>query len=215
MTTQTRTPTYFTHIDSPVGRLMIAVGEDGVRAIEFPENRHPVERLGSWIELRFAHPGPLPEQMIPTTPGTAEPSRRIVRLLLDTRRQLTEYFERRRKVFDLPLAPQGTAFQQRVWQALCEIPYGSTWSYAKLSEHIGNPKAARAVGAANGRNPIPIIIPCHRVVGADGSLTGFGGGLPTKTALLQLESLQLALCAGYVTGPHCREAISKRPSLDG
>ena len=89
--------------------------------------------------------------------------------------------------FDLPLAPQGTAFQKDVWQALASIPYGETISYAQLAQRVGKPTAMRAVGAANGRNPLPIVLPCHRVIGADGSLTGFGGGLPTKQFLLELE----------------------------
>jgi methylated-DNA-[protein]-cysteine S-methyltransferase len=97
------------------------------------------------------------------------------------------------KEFDLPLAMEGTDFQLRVWNTLRAIPYGETISYAQLAERIGNPKAVRAVGLANGSNPIPIIVPCHRVIGSDGSLTGFGGGLATKKMLLQLESKQLSL----------------------
>ena len=95
--------------------------------------------------------------------------------------------------FDLPLAPEGTEFQRNVWQRLQEIPYGETISYGELARRVGNPKASRAVGAANGQNPIPIVIPCHRVIGANGKLTGFGGGLPTKEALLALEARQLQL----------------------
>jgi len=102
-------------------------------------------------------------------------------------RELDEYFAGRRTTFDVPLAPQGTAFQQRVWKALLGIPYGRTVSYGEIARRIGQPTAVRAVGLANGRNPIPILIPCHRVIGADGSLTGFGGGLPIKRALLALE----------------------------
>ena len=101
--------------------------------------------------------------------------------------QLREYFAGTRRTFDLPLAPRGTDFQLGVWQALRAIPFGETWSYAQLATRIGNASAMRAVGAANGRNPIPIIVPCHRVIGADGSLTGFGGGLPAKMFLLRLE----------------------------
>jgi methylated-DNA-[protein]-cysteine S-methyltransferase len=102
-------------------------------------------------------------------------------------RQLREYFSGRRTEFELPLAPQGTAFQRGVWRQLQEIPYGETISYGELAKRVGNPKASRAVGAANGQNPIPIVIPCHRVIGSNGKLTGFGGGLPTKEALLALE----------------------------
>lgn len=102
-------------------------------------------------------------------------------------RQLNAYFAGELKDFDLPLAPGGTAFQLKVWRTLQTIPYGETWSYGKLARRIQRPDAPRAVGAANGQNPIPVIIPCHRVIGADGSLTGFGGGLPIKQKLLALE----------------------------
>ena len=107
--------------------------------------------------------------------------------------QLEEYFDRRRRDFDLPLVPEGTEFQMRVWQALRTIPYGVTRSYADMARAIGRPSAVRAVGAANGANPIPIIVPCHRVIGSNGSLTGFGGGLPTKRRLLDFESGVLPL----------------------
>lgn len=102
--------------------------------------------------------------------------------------QLAEYFAGKRRHFDLPLAPEGTEFQKKVWAALCGIPYGETRSYGEIAAVIGNAKASRAVGMACNRNPIGIIIPCHRVVGADGSLTGFGGGLHLKAALLRLEA---------------------------
>ncbi|MBW3567472.1 MAG: methylated-DNA--[protein]-cysteine S-methyltransferase [Proteobacteria bacterium] len=104
-------------------------------------------------------------------------------------RQLEEYFAGRRTHFDLPLAPRGTAFQQSVWNALIDIPFGKAVSYSDIANAIGNPNAVRAVGLANGRNPIPIIIPCHRVIGKDGSLTGYGGGLPNKRKLLALEGI--------------------------
>lgn len=103
------------------------------------------------------------------------------------RRQLDSYFAGRRTGFDLPLAPVGTPFQIRVWDALTRIPYGETKSYGAIAAAIGAPKAVRAVGAANGRNPLPVVIPCHRVIGADGSLTGFGGGMERKRMLLDLE----------------------------
>jgi methylated-DNA-[protein]-cysteine S-methyltransferase len=102
-------------------------------------------------------------------------------------RELQEYFTAERKTFDVPLEAQGSAFQQAVWRALRNIPYGVLRSYREIAEQLGNRQAVRAVGAANGRNPIPIIVPCHRVVGSDGRLTGFAGGLPTKRALLELE----------------------------
>ena len=153
---------FFRHIDSPIGRLLIAADDDGIRAVEFPENRHPVRREGEWRE--GDHP-----------------------LLDEAARQLGEYFAGERRGFDLPLAPRGTEFQRKVWLALRGIPFGQTWSYAQLAKSIDNMQAMRAVGAANGRNPIPIIVPCHRVIGANGTLTGFGGGLPTKEFLLRLE----------------------------
>ncbi|MEF2781671.1 MAG: methylated-DNA--[protein]-cysteine S-methyltransferase [Clostridium sp.] len=101
--------------------------------------------------------------------------------------QLMEYFEGKRKVFNLPLSPIGTSFQQAVWEALCSIPYGETRSYGEIAKMIGNPKASRAVGMANNRNPISIIIPCHRVIGASGKLVGYGGGINKKIYLLDLE----------------------------
>jgi methylated-DNA-[protein]-cysteine S-methyltransferase len=152
----------FRTIDSPVGPLFLAADDSGLRAIEFASNRHPVKRGEDWRE--GDHP-----------------------LLDRAEAQLREYFAGTRTTFDLPLAPHGTDFQQAVWAALEAIPYGETWSYAQLATRIGKPAAMRAVGAANGRNPLPIVRPCHRVIGADGSLTGFGGGLPTKQFLLDLE----------------------------
>lgn len=109
------------------------------------------------------------------------------RLLKDAARQLAEYFSAQRSSFDLPLAPKGTAFQQNVWRALLQIPYGSTRCYSEIAEAVGNSKASRAVGMANNKNPILIVIPCHRVIGKDGSLTGYGEGLPIKQFLLDLE----------------------------
>ncbi len=104
-----------------------------------------------------------------------------------TEKQLTEYFRKKRSTFDLPLAPEGTPFQKNVWQQLRKIPYGSFITYGEQAARLGSPKAARAVGAANGKNPISIIVPCHRVIGASGHLTGFAGGLKTKQMLLELE----------------------------
>ena len=108
-------------------------------------------------------------------------------LLCEARAQLLAYFDGRLKAFDLPLAPRGTEFRQRVWQALREIPYGTTATYGQIAARIGSPKASRAVGQANHDNPIAILIPCHRVIGADGALTGYAGGLDIKARLLQLE----------------------------
>ena len=149
-------------VASPVGPLLIAAETDALVAIEFQHNRHPVARNAQWHEGDNA-------------------------VLRATERQLDEYFQGARHRFDLPLAPRGTPFQQAVWATLADIPYGATWSYRDVARHLDKPEAVRAVGAANGRNPIPIVLPCHRVVGADGSLTGFGGGLPTKAFLLRLE----------------------------
>lgn len=119
-----------------------------------------------------------PEPSLPTTPTP---------ILRQAVLELEEYFAGRRQMFDLPLRPKGTPFRIKVWQALCQIPYGQTCSYAQLASWVGNIKACRAVGGANHHNPIPIIIPCHRVIGADGRLTGYGGGLGKKQFLLALE----------------------------
>ena len=109
-------------------------------------------------------------------------------LLIEARQQLLAYFAGERERFDLPLAPRGTDFQRRVWDAVSAIPYGATTTYSALAAGIGSPRASRAVGAANGRNPLPIVVPCHRVIGASGALTGYGGGVDVKTALLALEA---------------------------
>jgi methylated-DNA-[protein]-cysteine S-methyltransferase len=151
-----------THIPSPVGPLLLVASETHLRAIWFSTPRHPLPRD---IQLN-------------------EGENDVMR---ETRSQLDEYFKGARNTFDLPLQPVGTAFQCEVWTMLEQIPYGETWSYGDVARRIGKPAAVRAVGAANGRNPIPIVVPCHRVIGADGSLTGFGGGLPTKQFLLELE----------------------------
>ena len=112
-------------------------------------------------------------------------------VIKETYRQLTEYFEGNRKTFDIPLKLEGTDFQKSVWHALMKIPYGKTVSYLEIAETIGNPKASRAVGMANNKNKIPIIIPCHRVIGTNGSLTGYAGGLEIKKKLLELEKQQI------------------------
>ncbi|MCW0380306.1 Methylated-DNA--protein-cysteine methyltransferase [Xanthomonas sacchari] len=157
----TASPLSYDRFDTPIGMLTVAVGSDGVRHILFPENRYDARGRADWIH------DPAPVRA--------------------AREQLLAYFAGEREHFDLPLAPHGTDFQKRVWLALAEIPFGATWSYAQLAQHVGQPRAVRAVGAANGRNPLPIVLPCHRVIGANGALTGFGGGLPTKAALLALE----------------------------
>ena len=111
-------------------------------------------------------------------------------ILKETNKQLQEYFQGKRKVFDLPLAPKGTEFQQKVWQALKEIPFGETRSYGEIAKSIRQPKASRAVGGANNKNPLPIFIPCHRVIGANGKLVGYAGGLEIKKFLLNVENLE-------------------------
>ncbi len=152
---------YYCFLNTPIGELLLAGDEDGLALVGFPEGSMRREPDEAWIfnEKPFA----------------------------EARKQLTEYFAGKRKAFDLPLKPSGTEFQQAVLAELQRIPYGTTASYSDIAQRIGRPKAVRAVGAANGRNPIPVIIPCHRVIGASGDLTGFGGGLPTKEALLRLE----------------------------
>ncbi len=148
-------------MESPVGKLLIAGDEQGLRYLLFGEGRHAAKPRPEWSESRDA--------------------------LQDATEQLSEYFEGRRRSFELSVAPEGTAFQRCVWQALRAIPYGETISYGELARRIGSPKAARAVGLANGANPIAIVIPCHRVIGSDGRLTGYGGGLQTKEWLIGLE----------------------------
>jgi methylated-DNA-[protein]-cysteine S-methyltransferase len=126
------------------------------------------------------------ELWLPDQPAPAGPRKRTD-VLVRTATQLAEYFAGERRDFDLPLAPRGTAFQRDVWSALARIPFGVTCSYGDLAREVGRPSASRAVGAANGRNPIAIILPCHRVIGASGALTGYGGGLPLKRWLLDHE----------------------------
>lgn len=125
------------------------------------------------------------EEMKPMLEGAKKADKHPV--LAMTKKQLKEYFDGERKNFDLPLAPNGTEFQNKAWKALTKIPYGKVWSYGKQAEYLKSPNAQRAVGGANGKNPIPVIIPCHRVVGSTGKLTGFSGGMEMKIFLLQLE----------------------------
>ncbi len=152
----------FAYYQSPYGKVTLQANGEAL--------------LGVWFEIYTTKPEDL---------GNYTEECPILNLAV---RQLDEYFAGIRTEFDLPLAAKGTAFQQSVWQALCEIPYGETWSYQQLAEAIGNPKAVRAVGLANGKNPISIIVPCHRVIGKSGKLTGYAGGVETKRKLLQLEN---------------------------
>lgn len=155
------TTIYYDDMPSPVGRLRLVADGDSLRQVWFERERHPKAMGADWVRNSDA--------------------------VAFAREQLEEYFAGTRQVFDLPLRPLGTPFQCEVWQALAHIPYASTISYGQLAQRIGQPLAVRAVGAANGRNPLPIILPCHRVIGTNGSLTGFGGGLPTKRWLLTME----------------------------
>jgi methylated-DNA-[protein]-cysteine S-methyltransferase len=150
--------TSYAIVATPIGDLMLTGGPRGLTAVHLP-GRHP-EPAG----LRH-------------DPGA----------LAEAARQLGEYFAGRRTTFELDLDPRGTAFEQRVWRALLDIPFGSTTTYGELARALGTPRGARAVGLANGRNPLAIVVPCHRVIGSDGRLTGYAGGLERKQALLALE----------------------------
>jgi len=158
---------FYTTFPSPVGLLLLAGDAHALRLVSFESSKRSTPPQPEWKEDRSVF-------------------REVIR-------QLQSYFRGELKEFDLPLSLEGTKFQLRVWNALREIPYGETISYAQLARRIGDSKSVRAVGSANGSNPIPIIVPCHRVIGSDGSLTGFGGGLSTKRKLLDLENKQLRL----------------------
>jgi methylated-DNA-[protein]-cysteine S-methyltransferase len=152
---------YYKEVDSPIGPLLLAGDDEGLRFLLFKNGRDKARPQPDW-----------------------EPDRNMLK---DAAKQVGAYFSGRLKEFDLPLAPQGTPFQTSVWKALLKIPYGETVSYGTIAKRLGKPNAMRAVGLANGSNPIAIVIPCHRVIGSNGSLTGYGGGLPIKQALLALE----------------------------
>lgn len=158
---------HYSYVESPIGDLLVA-GDDGVlKLVSFPRGSMAREPDEGWERNDSEFD--------------------------EVRRELGEYFEGKRESFDVPLEADGTDFQRDVLGALQQIPYGETRTYGEIAEHLGKPKASRAVGAANGRNPIPILIPCHRVIGSDGSLTGFGGGIDTKEFLLSLERREKAL----------------------
>ncbi|HEY2459984.1 MAG TPA: methylated-DNA--[protein]-cysteine S-methyltransferase [Candidatus Acidoferrum sp.] len=158
---------FYTRMESPVGELLLAGDEVALRLVSFGGGKRAVPVEKEW--------------------------KKDSAMFREVIRQLRAYFGGELKEFAVPLALEGTEFQLSVWRGLQKIPYGETVSYGELAERIGKPQAVRAVGAANGANPIPIIIPCHRVIGRNGSLTGFGGGLPTKAKLLEMESGQLRL----------------------
>ncbi|HKV09482.1 MAG TPA: methylated-DNA--[protein]-cysteine S-methyltransferase [Thermoanaerobaculia bacterium] len=164
---------YTTTVESPCGPLFCVVDEAGaVVRIEFENGRDSQKLTRRLAEKGF--------EVVEDSERTAE-----------VRRQLEEYFAGERQTFNLTLAPEGTDFERSVWNELSRIPFGETRSYAEIARAIGRPGAARAVGRANGANPIPIVVPCHRVIGANGSLTGFGGGLPVKSLLLEIEGAAL------------------------
>lgn len=152
---------HYRYMNSPVGELLLAGDKTGLKLIKFPKSKRTYGPLSGWEERSKS--------------------------LKDAVEQLDAYFAGKLKEFDLKLSPNGTPFQRNVWDALLDIPYGETVSYGDVARQIENPKASRPVGGAVGRNPLAIIIPCHRVIGTDGSLTGFGGGLETKKILLALE----------------------------
>jgi methylated-DNA-[protein]-cysteine S-methyltransferase len=158
---------FYKEIESPIGPLLLAGDRDALRFLLFTRGRDKAKPDPEWEPDRGALKEPV--------------------------KQLGAYLNGRLKDFDLPLAPDGTSFQTSVWDALQRIPYGETISYGELARRLGNPKAVRAVGLANGSNPIAIIIPCHRVIGSNGSLVGYGGGLPIKQALLSMERGQRRL----------------------
>jgi methylated-DNA-[protein]-cysteine S-methyltransferase len=162
----------YAHCASPLGELLLVADGEQLTGLYFDAQKYRPAQAAEW---RHA----------PT-----------LAVLGETRRQLAEYFARERRRFELPLAPAGSPFQRRVWTALCAIPYGETTSYGALAAGLGHPRAARAVGAANGRNPLGIVVPCHRVVGGGGRLTGYAAGLERKAALLALERGAGAEAAG-------------------
>lgn len=167
-------PLYSTTMPSPIGTLTLVASDAGLTAVLWEDDR-PGRVVLAGAEESRDHP-----------------------ILTAVTRQLTEYFAGTRTIFDLPLDPRGTPFQRQVWAALGTIPYGETRSYAQIAAQIGRPTAARAVGAANGRNPVSIVTPCHRVVGTNGALTGFAGGLAAKDYLLALER---GATAPFIPGP--------------
>jgi methylated-DNA-[protein]-cysteine S-methyltransferase len=166
-------PTTFARFASPLGELVLTASDAALTGVWFPTSRHPMPDRARWLEDSGSGPA--------------------AAALADARTQLSEYFARTRTTFDLPLDASGSEFERRGWDALRAIPYGTTLSYGELARRLGDVRATRAVGAANGKNPLPIIVPCHRVVGARGELTGFGGGLDRKRWLLEHEGALLAL----------------------
>ena len=159
----------FARIVTPLGTLFATAAGGALTGLYFEGGRHAPAISGAWVE----HPAAAP--------------------LRECARQVNEYLQGKRQRFDLPLAPEGTEFQRRVWLEIARIPFGETLTYAELARRAGAPGAARAAGAATGRNPLSIIVPCHRVVGTDGSLTGYAGGIERKARLLEIEGVLPAL----------------------
>lgn len=182
---------YSKAIMTPVGRLTLVCSDSAVSALLWENEPQGRVRLPRRVNQVAAHP-----------------------LLDKMQSQLWEYFSGKRQAFDLPLVPEGTPFQQQAWRALLRIPYGCTISYQEQASHVGCTRKARAVGAANGKNPISIIIPCHRVVGKNGSLTGFAGGIELKRYLLQLESthVDLSTCQEITGGAEAHYAPARDAS---
>lgn len=166
--------TYFTEMASPIGRLLLT----GIRLPTRAQTRTEGEMHVTGIYMRS-----------PKHPANAQPEwQEHAEAFENVTSQLRQYFDGQRRAFELLTQAKGTPFQKKVWKALLEIPYGETWTYGQLAQHIGQPTASRAVGMANGRNPLSIIVPCHRVIGASGELTGYGGGIERKRWLLAHES---------------------------
>lgn len=170
----TSEPLRYCHMDTPFGPVLLAGDEAGLRRLDFRNARSTIA-----ARSRGRKAG-RDSSIAPDWSEDPKPFREVVR-------QLDLYFAGRLRDFDVPLAPEGTPFQLRVWEALCGIPYGETTSYGAVAARIGRPSASRAVGMANGRNPISIIVPCHRVIGSTGALTGYGGGIEMKARLLAFE----------------------------
>jgi O-6-methylguanine DNA methyltransferase len=171
------TPVAWTVIPSPLGDLLVTASENGLALVSFLDREGPLPHLEALTARGFT-------TATPPGPGAVSLRDRAAT-------QLREYFLDRLREFDLPLDLRGTPFQEKVWKCLAGIPFGETWSYGQLALAIGRPGADRAVGAANGRNPLAVVLPCHRVVGSDGSLTGYGGGLHRKRWLLDHERTDL------------------------
>ena len=175
--------THYTHIDSPLGHILLVSNGTSLTGLYFVGQKYAAEPADDWFRSHSVQP------------------------FREAERQLAEYFAGQRRDFDLPLSPEGTPFQNSVWRAIAVIPWGSTVSYSALARSLGAPRSVRAAAAATGRNPISIVVPCHRVVGSDGSLTGYAGGLDRKRRLLALETLP----GGFVGNSRRAMELRDRP----